>query len=281
MSEPALPWIIVGCGRLGQTLGLLARRQGQLVRAIWNRTPSADACKNVDAEAALSGPLSVLEEALSTPAIVWLTVVDDALVDVAAGLSPFIGADSIVVHTSGSLATRLLTDAGIKAAAASMHPLQAITDPARALERLAKSYWSVEGDDRAVDYCISLLARLGVSPVRLEPDAKMLYHAAAVTSANLLVSLIDAAVAMATHAGIAPETARLMLVELAASSLDNLRAQSPAEALSGPVARGDETTIARHLESIAAMGDDNAAQIYRILTQRARDLRATSLNGTP
>ncbi|RDV39733.1 DUF2520 domain-containing protein [Bradymonadaceae bacterium TMQ3] len=273
-----LPWIIVGYGRVGQALHLLAHQLGAHVKATWNRTEAA-------AHAAPPAPgartFGALPEALLThldePALVWLTVVDDAIASTARALAPHIAPGSVIVHTSGSLASTELQPPPPGCAIASLHPLQAITEPVRAVQRFHRTFWSVEGDDRAVEHLEELLRPAGIAPQRIEPQTKPYYHAAAVTAANLLVSLIDASIDIATQAHIDPDIARTALVELAGSSLDNLNRNRPARALSGPVARGDEHTIEQHRQALANLGDESdLLAIYDLLTERARRLMRPS-----
>ncbi|RAL25480.1 hypothetical protein DL240_04515 [Lujinxingia litoralis] len=282
-STHALPWIIVGYGRVGQALDLLANQLGATVVATWNRTEDA-------ARAAPGGPgqrtfgalPQPLTPHLQRPALVWITVVDDAIARITRTLAEHIAPGSILVHTSGSLASTELRPAPRGCSVASLHPLQAITEPVRAVQRFHRTFWSVEGDDLAVEHLQTLLGPVGIAPQRIAPDTKPYYHAAAVTAANLLVSLIDASIDIATRADIDPDIARTALVELAGSSLDNLSRNPPADALSGPVARGDEHTISQHREALQRLSDaPDLLQIYDLLTARARRLMQSTADTIP
>lgn len=283
----ALPFILIGAGRVGQSLALLAHDLKIPVRALWNRSPEAsqaaqkllastDVSPNTSPTKFFHGPLAQqteLHQLVSQPAAVWLTVRDDAIATTARELAPFIHPQSLVFHTSGSLNSTLLKDAQIRASAASLHPLQAITDPHRARQRFADSFWTLEGDPAASLFATALLAQIDVDPIVIHPEQKILYHAAANTTANLLTALLDTATAMATAAGIPPDQAQTMLINLARSSIENLSTQSFSNALSGPVARGDNDTIHHHERAIAALNDPTMLQIYRLLTDRARKLK--------
>ncbi len=276
-----LPTIIIGAGRVGQALALLATDLQIPILAAWNRTPESSlAAQQVfsvtTSQHFLHGPLTTqkdLHQLLQKPAIIWLTVRDDALPQTAQDLAPHIHPDSIVFHTSGSLNSTLLKSAGIKSHTASLHPLQAITDPHRARARFPDSFWTLEGDQAATSYATELLAKIHVTPIQIAPEQKILYHAAANTAANLLTSLLDAATTMATAAGIPPEQAKTMLLNLAQSTLNNLATQTFPQALSGPVARNDNHTIALHEQAIVTLNDPTALEIYKLLTTRARTLK--------
>jgi predicted short-subunit dehydrogenase-like oxidoreductase (DUF2520 family) len=269
------PWVVIGAGRLGRTLGLLAQHQGIEVAATWNRSPerakqTREALGGVEAFA--GEPRRALDAA-EAPRVVWLTVVDDAVEEVARSLAPHVEPSDVVVHSSGVASSRVLREAGLNAChVGSIHVLQAITDPRRAVETLAESTWSVEGDEEVVDFGRWLLGGIGVEPLVMEADAKVLYHASAVTTANLMVALMDAAFEMAEGAGLSREQARAMLIPLARSSVENLSEQPTSEALSGPVARGDRSTLAAHQAALEALGEPELLAIYETLTERAKRL---------
>ncbi|MGM0557786.1 MAG: DUF2520 domain-containing protein, partial [Myxococcota bacterium] len=188
-------------------------------------------------------------------------------------IGPHVDVSDIVVHSSGVSSSQVLEEAGLTAChIGSIHVLQAITDPQRAIDRLGDSTWSVEGDEEVVWFGKWLLGRIGVDPLVIEADAKVLYHASAVTTANLMVALMDAAFEMAEGAGLTREEARAMLLPLANSSVENLAEQSTSDALSGPVARGDRSTIEAHQAALAGLGDENLRAIYESLTERAKRL---------
>jgi predicted short-subunit dehydrogenase-like oxidoreductase (DUF2520 family) len=265
-------WAIVGAGRVGRTLGLLAERVGADVLATYNRSDQAAEATRalLDPGAALYGPLDQVKEALTDGVgVIWLTVADAALAEVAARLAAVVDPDQIVMHTAGSLASTVLAEAGVAAAVGSLHPLLAITDPRRAVDQLGEAAWTVEGDLRAVEFARALMAKVGVEPVEIASQQKPLYHASAVTAANLLVALMDAAFEMAEQSGMSRAQARAMLLPLARSCVDNLERQPTHQALSGPAARGDQETIAAHIEALEALGDEELVALYEVLAARA------------
>ena len=270
-------WAIVGAGRVGSTLGLLANSLGIPVDATWNRSAEAArrASELVHPDHTYHASLwQVASRIVAHADVVWLTVVDAEIAAAAEALAPYLVDDQIVLHTAGSLSSQILRDAGIPGPVGSLHPLQAITDPAQALNLLSKCAWSLEGDAPALEFARALMGAIGVTPVEIDSENKLLYHASAVTTANLLVALMDAAFAMAEQAGMTRAQARQMMLPLARSCVENLERQATADALSGPAARGDQATIARHLEALQGLEDPQLAQIYELLTARALRLAA-------
>ena len=271
-----LPWVILGAGRVGRTLGFLARELGIQIDAIWNRTSAraeeSASLLGLSSERACCGDLrSLSPELFVGRRVIWLTVVDDHLAASARALAAHDVADAIVLHTAGSLSSDVLRGAGLSGELGSLHPLQAMSDPREALAAMRHCVWTVEGDPLAVGYARWLMGNIGVTPLDVEPQTKVLYHASAVTIANLMVALVDASYEMAGLAGISRDDARDMLLPLATSSLDNLRKLPPREALTGPVARGDDATIQRHAEALAAASPE-LLELYEVLTRRARAL---------
>lgn len=271
-----LPWVILGAGRVGRTLGLLARELGVQIDAVWNRTRErADESTlylGLSSDRAHFGDIRALPSSLFLgPRVIWLTVVDDHLGASARALAAQPTDDAIILHSAGSLSSELLREAGLTGSLGSLHPLQAMSDPREALHAMRRCIWTVEGDPAAVRYARWLMGNIGVAPLDVEPQTKVLYHASAVTIANLMVALVDASYEMAGLAGISQEDAREMLLPLAASSLDNLKRLPPKAALTGPVARGDDVTIQRHAAALAAASPE-LFEIYDALTRRARAL---------
>lgn len=275
-AHQALPWVIVGAGRVGTMMGLLGQAHGASILATWNRSAAAAKAAQSRWPQAIAtfGALdrALLEVLSRQPVLLWVTVVDDvieAAVEVLAGqLKP----GSIALHTAGSLSSALLRGLGPEVAIGSLHPLQAIAQPEVALDQVSATFWTVEGDELAVTCANTLMACVEVTPTRLRPETKPLYHASAVVSANLLVALMDIAYELAQQAGVTDEQqVRQMLLPLAQSCLDNLATMTPERALTGPIARGDEGTVTRH-EAAIARATPALLPIYELLTERAREL---------
>jgi predicted short-subunit dehydrogenase-like oxidoreductase (DUF2520 family) len=196
-------------------------------------------------------------------ALVLIAVPDDSIGTVAADLARggAVGQRHVVLHLSGLLdrgALDPLADTG--AALGSFHPLQSVADPSTASARLRGAFAGLEGDDRAVQAGERLAGTLGMHPVRLAPGAKAAYHAGAVIASNYVVVLASVAEGLARKAGVSSAEARALYLPLMQGTVANL-GLGPAAALTGPVRRGDATTVRRHLAALAP-GD---RALYRAL----------------
>ena len=110
----------------------------------------------------------------------------------------------------------------------------------------------IEGDEAAVVVLEQLARDVGGLPIRIAPAAKTLYHAAAVTACNYLAALMDAATTLMTQAGLARKEALAALQPIVRATLDNVFNLGPADALTGPIARGDAQIVRRHIEALKA-----------------------------
>ena len=105
---------------------------------------------------------------------------------------------------------------------------------------------------RAPRTATALAETLKMRPVEVADDDRAAYHAAAWIAANLLVTLEHQAERLAATAGVPRE----LLVPLARAALKNWAGNGAEHALTGPVARGDEATIARQREAIEERAPD-------------------------
>ena len=257
---------IIGPGRAGVGLALALAQAGYQVR-LHGRSK-----KPVPKPLTLTvGPADEPPAWIAQAGVVVLAVKDDAIRPLAEALARAgaIGADQVVLHLSGVQGQEALGPlVSSRAALGSLHPLQTISDPERAPDRLRGAWAAVEGMPRAVQAAEGLAQDLGMHPFRIPSKAKPVYHAGAVFASNYFVVVEAVAQRLLRHAGLSDAEAWQALRPLVEGTFQNLTHQEPLAALTGPVARGDEATIQRHLESLTR--DD--ALLYRALGRAALEL---------
>jgi predicted short-subunit dehydrogenase-like oxidoreductase (DUF2520 family) len=165
--------------------------------------------------------------------VVLLCVPDSAIAELARGIGPgpWIG------HVSG--ATPLVALAPHQRRF-SLHPLQTFTR-ARGPEQLDGAYAAVTAETaeaRAV--AVELAETLGLRPFDLADDERALYHAGAAIASNFLVTLRRVAGRLVEDAGAPPEA----LDPLMRRTIEN------GFELTGPIARGDWSTVEAHIRAI-------------------------------
>lgn len=213
----------------------------------------------------LSGAPLVRSEPLARDAdltgfdAVLLCVPDAAIAEAAAEVPEGL----LVGHCSG--ATTLAPLAPHEAF--SLHPLMSVPRGARG-NRLAGAGAAVAGStDRARRYAAELAQALGMRPFALSDADRAAYHAAASVASNFLVTLEAAAERIAAGTGLQ----RDQLVPLVRATVENWAALGPERALTGPIARGDEETVAAQHEAVAARAPE-LLDLYDALAAATRAL---------
>jgi predicted short-subunit dehydrogenase-like oxidoreductase (DUF2520 family) len=189
-----------------------------------------------------------------------------AAAEAVAGAAPFVG------HTSGATPLSALEAATRGGSHAfGLHPLQTFTE---AGAELAGCGCAVAGSTpEALELAHRMALDLGMTPFEVLDGQRAAYHAAASISSNYLVTLQAEAEALAAAAGIDGFDARTLLGPLVRTTTENWIALGARRALTGPIARGDEATVSRQREAVAAARPE-AVAMFDALAERTRSLAA-------
>jgi predicted short-subunit dehydrogenase-like oxidoreductase (DUF2520 family) len=226
---------IIGGGRAGRALALALAGTAWDVVGVLGRDDDVSAAAGTD--------LLVI----ATP--------DAAVAGVSAAVRPV--ATTVVAHLAGSLGLDVLAT---HERVASMHPLVALPNAEVGAARLRSASFAVAGDPLVRE----VVGALGGEAFSVADEHRAAYHAAAVIASNHLVALLGQVERVAATAGV-PLAAYLGLVR---GTVDNVEELGPAAALTGPVARGDEATIAGHLAAL----DPSERPAYEAMADAARRL---------
>jgi predicted short-subunit dehydrogenase-like oxidoreductase (DUF2520 family) len=238
---------IVGDGRAGGALARAARDAGIEVR-VAGRDGIA---------AALDGAGAAL-----------LCVPDDEI-DAACEALLDHGVPAYVGHVSGAtplIALGPASDAG--AEVFSLHPLQTIPHAETDLTGAPSAVGGFSGD--GLKFATQLADKMGMRPFPVDDAARTAYHAAASIASNFLVALEESAAELLADAGV--EDARELLAPLVLRTAANWAGHG-SDALTGPIARGDEAPVERHLAELR----ERAPQLVPLceaLAERTRELAA-------
>ena len=151
----------------------------------------------------------------------------------------------------------------------SLHPLMTVTaqTPASAF---AGAGAAVAGSSPQMrDLARALAALLGMRPIEIAPEDRAAYHAAASIASNFLVTLEGAAERLAAAVGMERED----LLPLVRATVENWSRLGAEAALTGPVARGDERTVAAQRQAIAERAPDLLA-LFDTMVDATRALAA-------
>jgi predicted short-subunit dehydrogenase-like oxidoreductase (DUF2520 family) len=243
-SSPRVPTApervaIVGNGRLGNALAGALRAAGLEV----------------------SGPLGH-DTAPSDVQAVLLCVPDSEIASAAAAMPE----DVAVGHCSGATGLEALA----RRQSFSLHPLMTITADADVAAVFTGAGAAVAGSSpEMLGLARGLAERLGMRPIEIAPGDRAAYHAAASIASNFLVTLEGAAERLAAAVGMERED----LLPLIRASVDNWARLGAERALTGPVARGDERTVAAQRQAIAERAPDLLA-LFDTMVDATRALAA-------
>jgi predicted short-subunit dehydrogenase-like oxidoreductase (DUF2520 family) len=237
--SPGLPdgWCdVIGRGRMGDALSAALRDAGLSVR----------------------GPLGRGADAAGA-SIAILCVPDREIEAAVRAVVP----GPIVGHVSASADLALL----VPHERFVMHPLVSVVG---AGARFAGVTSAVDGSTpRAMSVARALAERLGMRACVIPPERRALYHAAASAASNFLVTVEAMAEELAALAGIDRDA----LAPLVRSTVENWSQRGAAEALTGPIARGDVLTTARQRTAVTQSSPAHLP-LWDALAAATRDLAA-------
>ncbi|MDQ0727224.1 Rossmann-like and DUF2520 domain-containing protein [Microbacterium sp. W4I20] len=223
---------VIGAGRLGSVLARALRAAGFQVL----------------------GPLR-RDQSMPKADIALLCVPDAAIPAVAFVSRPHV---PLVGHVSGATS---LDDVDF-----SLHPLQTFTG-SETPDVLHGIGAAIAGrTPEALETAEQLARALGILPFTVGDEHRASYHTAASFASNFVLTVLDAAEQLARTAGVD----RSRLVPLVRQTIDNWEADGAAAALTGPIARGDEATVARQRAASGEYADlfDALAAATRTLAEK-------------
>ncbi|MFJ4964897.1 Rossmann-like and DUF2520 domain-containing protein [Streptomyces sp. NPDC088729] len=240
---------VVGAGRVGPALAAALRLAGHRPVAV---SGVSDASRRRAADLLPDVPLVEPAEVLARADLVLLTVPDDALVPLVAGLAETgaVRPGQLIVHTSGRYGARVL-DPVLRAGGLplALHPAMTFTGTSVDVQRLAGCPFGVTAPEELRLAAEALVIEMGGEPEWIAEESRPLYHAALALGSNHLVTLVAEAMELLSLAGVAAPDR--MLGPLLGAALDNALRSGDA-ALTGPVSRGDAGTVAAHVGELRA-----------------------------
>jgi predicted short-subunit dehydrogenase-like oxidoreductase (DUF2520 family) len=263
---------IIGCGNVGKVLGRLFHEAGIFeIRGILNRSRSSaeGAAAFIGAGCALSG-----YDEMSAADLYLIASSDDAIAGSAEALaaSGLAIKGRVVFHVSGALPGSILAPVqALGGEVASVHPVKSFANPAESVQSFEGTWCGVEGDAAAAAELTEAFTAIGARPFPVDSRYKAIYHAGSVFVCNYLASLMEVGLRAYEKGGLPRETALQVMEPLVRGTLDNVFAMGPAQALTGPIARGDAAVVGRQLEALEEW-DHEVADIYKGLGRVALSL---------
>ena len=170
--------------------------------------------------------------------LVIVATPDRAIRDAARAVGARLTGAATVIHLSGFTSIEAV-DVGT-GRFGGLHPLMSLPDPERGKRALAGAPAAVTGSSSDVEAMIWGFAEsIGMVPFRLPDDRRRLYHTSAAVASNVTTGVLGLAFQLMRSTGVDPVVLRPLVEQSIANAFD----LGPDKALTGPVARGDESTV--------------------------------------
>ena len=262
---------IIGLGKVGQTLAKLFAENPHttLLGIVAKNLAQGQSAHDFIGD----GEIYTEINAMPAADLIFITTNDANISTVAKQLSksPRLRSGSVVVHCSGALGEDILhclVERGCHVA--SVHPMHSFIIPELSAKNFLGTYCAVSGTSSAVAMVYKVMSWIGAKTFAVDPKRKALYHSGGVFAANYLLTLAASALQCFSGAKINDDNALGIVISLMQSTLNNLQQlQSPQQALTGPLRRGDHATVAAHLQALPTAVE---RELYEVLAARTKEL---------
>lgn len=264
---------IVGAGNLGVALAVALHACGYSIEEVISQASEKSLRRSRKLARAVA-PFAVnAANARLGAHVVWFCVPDSAIAGAAKSLSAGTNwKEKIAFHSSGALTSgELSVLRKLGASVASVHPLMTFVRGSR--PSFLGVPFAIEGNRKAVAAARSIVRDLGGIPYAVAASQKEAYHAWGMFVSPLLAALLAAAERVAEAAHVDRKQARSRAVPILRQTLENYARLGAGESFSGPIARGDVSTVKKHLNVLKKIPP--AREVYVALARAAlRDLPA-------
>jgi predicted short-subunit dehydrogenase-like oxidoreductase (DUF2520 family) len=258
---------LIGAGNLAYALGPALRAAAYPIATVAARETASSRRRAAMLAKSVRAVAVPLERATPDSDIIWICHTDDALAGTARRLARKPGwKNKIVFHSSGALSSDVLAPLRRRGAhVASLHPMMTFV-PGTA-PHMREVPFAVEGDSQAIVTARAIVRDLGAEVFLIQKKAKTLYHALGSFSSPLLVATLVTAERVGRAAGLSASQARKIMGPILRQTFKNYQERGAAAAFSGPIKRGDLSTVRRHLRELNRV--TAAGEVYRALVKSA------------
>lgn len=255
---------IIGSGVVGTAIGVVLSAKGYEITGVHDI--QSESTRQLVERIGCAAYLDPQDVARSAD-ILFITCSDSAIQQVVGELADrkAFHPGQVIVHMSGAQSSEILDRAKeYGAQVLSVHPLQSFANLEGAIANLPGSVFSIEGDKGAYGAAVCIVESLGGEYFFIDRKAKALYHAGACTVSNYLVTVLDLGMKLLESTGIPASMATRALMPLIHGTINNVENIGIPKALTGPIARGDLSTINKHLDCMEEMAPE-LVKLYTLL----------------
>jgi len=256
---------IIGCGNVAKTMGYLWHQSASAkIVDVVNRSQASanESIAFIGAGRALSSI-----EALRPADLFVIACGDDHIEEC---LDELLAQDvlkigTIIFHFSGAKSSTVFHKAKkLGAKCASLHPVKSFAKPTTAIKTFENTYCGLEGDNEACIVLEQLIKNIGGHCFNIDPKNKLIYHSASVFACNYLVALQEMSIRALEKSGIERDLAMNILEPIVKETSNNIFKLGSANALTGPIARGDSALVEKQFAAIKNWNTDVATS-YKLL----------------
>lgn len=254
---------IIGAGKVGCSLGKYFVLHGLSLSGFFDADQEAAGTAAAFAETNVE---EKLENLVQKSDVLFLTVPDGLITEVWKQIREFPLQGKYICHCSGALSAGEafpgIVDSG--AFGYSVHPLFAVSDRFHSYKELSNAYFTIEGEEKHLNTVMELFQSFG-NPVRqIRAEDKVKYHCAAAICSNQVIALIQESLELMQQCGFEEHSALEALQPLIRGNVQRVVEKGPVESLTGPVERGDEKTVQKHLRCLG----EQEQMLYLLLSEK-------------
>lgn len=250
---------IIGAGRVGCSLGKYLSESGVKSAGFYDISKEA---ADSAAQFTSTDSFSDLKDLAAQSNLLFLTTPDDIILKVWETLRRLPLEQKIICHCSGAMPSSAfvgIEDTG--ACGCSLHPMLPFNSRFSSYEQLKHSFFTIEGEESAVQAVSSLFTRLGNTVCRIDGNCKPRYHAAASILSNQVAAVLDTGYRLLEECGFTREEAVQASARLVRQNIENILLNDCVKALTGPIERNDIHTVQKHLDCL----NEEDCRMYQIL----------------
>ena len=249
----------IGAGKVGVSLCNHLAEHVQIGCVINTSKKSADQARELIADNGIKTlGFNSMKEA--SAANFWMiSCSDDNINQVAKKLQEckILRKNDIVFHCSGNFCSDILREnIDEMIHVASIHPIMSFSRRLNFENSMKGVPISIEGDKHAVTKIKSLITLIQADPITISASDKVRYHIASVFASNYITGIIDLSYSILETTSDKSYASRKILDPLIRGNINNYLENGAIKALTGPISRGDVSTVMEHLTEIKALSKD-------------------------
>lgn len=253
---------IIGAGRVGCSIGKYLRTKDIELAGYYD--VDSVAAKEA-AEFTRTESFDSLKQLADQSQIIFITTPDSFIIPVWEQLKELSLRNQIICHCSGALSSDSFSGReSMSVSCCSIHPMLPFSNKFSSYQQLEHAFFTVEGHPHAVQVITDLLTSYGNEVCQIDGKAKPKYHAAASILSNQVIAVLDMGYRLLKDCGFSREKAIAATAALVRQNIENVISQGCVHALTGPIERGDVSTVEKHLQ---VLNPEDAA-LYRMLGTR-------------